>query len=66
VATLLASNLTEDEMVRQLFLAALGRNPTADETAALQANRASRTSREDWLTDVQWALLNKLDFIFNY
>jgi hypothetical protein len=66
VATLLASNLSEDEMVRQLFLSTLGREATDDEKAALQANRALRTSREDWLTDVQWALLNKLDFIFNY
>ena len=66
VATLLASNLSEDEMVRQLFVSTLGRNPTADETAALQKNRSSRASREDWLTDVQWALLNKLDFLFNY
>src|SRR5262249_32440261 len=66
VEALLASNLSEDEMVRQLFLAALGRNPTDAEKSALQANRGSRTSREDWLTDLQWALLNKLDFIFNY
>lgn len=66
VATLLGSNLSEAEMVRQLFVAALGRNPTDDEQAAMQADRASRTSREDWLTDLQWALLNKLDFLFNY
>ncbi len=66
VATLLASNLSEDEMVRQLFLSALGRGPTDDERAAMQRNRASRGSREDWLSDLQWALLNKLDFLFNY
>jgi hypothetical protein len=66
VATLLASNLSEAEMVRQLFISTLGRNPTADETAALQKDRGSRASLEDWLTDVQWALLNKLDFLFNY
>jgi hypothetical protein len=66
VASLLASNLSEDEMVLQLFLSTLGRDPTDDEKAALQKNRASRASREDWLTDVQWSLLNKLDFLFNY
>ena len=66
VAALLSSNLAENEMVRQLFLATLGRNPTANEQAALQRNRGSRANREDWLTDVQWSLLNKLDFIFNY
>ena len=66
VAKLLASNVTEDEMLRQIFLSTLGRDATAAEKAVLQRNRASRASREDWLVDVQWALLNKLDFLFNY
>ena len=66
VAQLLASNLSEGDMVNQLFLATLGRLPTSDEQNTLQKSRASRTSREDWLSDLQWALLNKLDFLFNY
>jgi hypothetical protein len=66
VAKLLATNITEDEMLRQIFLSTLGRDPSDAERAALQRNRASRPSREDWLVDVQWALLNKLDFLFNY
>jgi hypothetical protein len=66
VATLLATNMSEDDMVQQLFLSTLGRPPTDDEKAALQRNRSTRTSREDWLSDVQWSLLNKLDFLFNY
>jgi hypothetical protein len=66
VATLLATNMSEDDMVQQLFLSTLGRPPTDAEKAALAQDRASRASREDWLSDVQWALLNKLDFLFNY
>jgi hypothetical protein len=66
VARLLGSSMSEDDMLQQIFLATLGRSPSAEEKAALQRNRASRTSREDWLSDVQWALLNKLDFLFNY
>jgi Protein of unknown function (DUF1553)/Protein of unknown function (DUF1549) len=66
VAQLLATNLSEDDMVMQLFLSTLGRPPTDDERAALQRNRSTRANREDWLSDVQWALLNKLDFLFNY
>jgi hypothetical protein len=66
VAALLASNISEDDMVQQLFLSTLGRAPTDDEKAAMQRNRSSRVSREDWLSDLQWALLNKLDFLFNY
>jgi hypothetical protein len=60
------SQLSEDEMVKQLFFATLGRRPTDTERAALARNRGTRASREDWLADLQWALLNKLDFIFNY
>lgn len=66
VATLLASNMSEDEMVRQLFVSTLGRTPSGDEIAALQRNRVTRATREEWLADLQWALLNKLDFLFNY
>lgn len=66
VARLLGTNMSEDAMVQEIFLATLGRSPTADEKSALQRDRATRTSREEWLSDVQWALLNKLDFLFNY
>ena len=66
VARLLAQNLSENDMVQEIFLATLGRTPTDEEKAALLKNRATRASREEWLSDVQWALLNKLDFLFNY
>ena len=65
VATLLASNLPQEEMIRQLFLSTIGRPPTDAETQALQRNRPTGLL-EDWLADVQWALLNKIDFLFNY
>ena len=66
VARLLGTSKTEDEMVQEIFLATLGRGPTSDEKSALQRDRGSRASREEWLSDLQWALLNKLDFLFNY
>ena len=66
VASLLATNKSEDEMVQALYLWTLGRLPTDSEKAAMAKNRGSRASREIWLADLQWALLNKLDFIFNY
>jgi hypothetical protein len=66
VARLLGTNMSEDAMVRELFLATLGREPSAADQTVLQRGRAARTSREEWLSDLQWALLNKLDFLFNY
>jgi hypothetical protein len=65
VALLLQTTPDDQQAVRQLFLATLSRPPTdAEMSAAIQ--RRSSLSREQWLSDVQWALLNKLDFIFDY
>lgn len=58
------SPLSEDEAIRQLFLATLSRPPSDEELATLA--KARKGNREQWLSDVQWTLLNKLDFIFNY
>jgi hypothetical protein len=44
VATLLATNMSEDDMVQQLFLSTLGRPPTDDEKAALQRNRSTSST----------------------
>jgi hypothetical protein len=64
VAELMQSAPSDEEALRTLFLATLSRYPTAAESAA--ANRARTGSREQWLSDVQWALLNKLEFLFNH
>ncbi len=47
-----------------MFLAALSRYPTGDEMQAINQDRTG--SRDQWFTDIQWALLNKLDFLFNH
>jgi hypothetical protein len=65
VATLLAGSLSTDQMIQQLFLSTIGRPPSDAELQALQRNRPPELL-EDWLADVQWALLNKVDFLFNY
>jgi hypothetical protein len=66
VARLLGTNMSEDAMVQEIFLATLGRGPTDQEKSVLQRSRGARASREEWLSDLQWALINKLDFLFNY
>lgn len=63
-ARLAQSKASDDDVTRELFLATLARPCTGDELAVAQANR--RGTRLDWISDLQWALLNKLDFIFNY
>ena len=56
---------TDDQAaVRMLCLAALGRQPTDNEMAVAIKNR--RGSRDDWMSDVQWSMLNELEFLFNH
>ncbi len=64
ISHLAQTAMPDDETVRQLFLATLSRYPTDDEMRISLTYK--KPSRETWLSDLQWALLNKLDFIFNY
>ena len=64
VSQIHASATSDEDAVRRMFLATLTRYPTEAETATVLASRSG--TRDQWLSDVQWALLNKLDFIFNY
>jgi len=61
----LGQNMSDTDAINNLFFASLSRYPTADEMTVLQQNRGIGT-RDQWLTDIQWALLNKLDFLFNH
>ena len=56
--------LTNEQLVDELFLAALSRFPTPHEkqVAVSQVEKYRNAGAEDLL----WALFNKLDFIFNY
>jgi hypothetical protein len=58
-----SSATDDDEAVRRLFLATLSRFPNEEELAVTRKYRVG--ARAQWLSDLQWALVNKLDFIFN-
>jgi hypothetical protein len=58
-----ANSATDQDAIRRLFLATLSRFPTDPEmTTTLKYRNGARVQ---WLSDLQWALVNKLDFIFN-
>jgi hypothetical protein len=59
-----AGNIADEEAIRRMFLATLTRYPSDGELALVMQRRSG--PRAQWLSDLQWALLNKLDFIFNY
>ncbi|MBI3679713.1 MAG: DUF1553 domain-containing protein [Acidobacteria bacterium] len=64
VGQIMASMMDDDTAVRQLYLAALSRYPASEEMAAVARNK--RGPREQWLSDLQWALLNKTDFLIQH
>jgi hypothetical protein len=58
-----ANAANDEDAVRRMFLATLSRYPAAAELALVLQRKSG--PRYQWLSDLQWALLNKLDFAFN-
>lgn len=65
LARLLAAGRSDEEMVAELCLAALGRPPEEKERAAAERLLAAADSRRQALEDLMWTLLNSYDFLFN-
>jgi hypothetical protein len=59
-----AMPVADEEAIRKMYIATLTRWPSDAEMAAVLRYRSG--PRAQWLSDLQWALLNKLDFTFNY
>jgi len=65
VAAVLAQTTDVPSIIRQLYMNTLSRQPRPDEIATLTPmfqQQGTRVAAES----LQWILLNKLDFIFNY
>jgi len=69
VNKLIAANATPDEIVDALFLSTLSRPPSpAERSAALAlfSNLTAGQTKTSAAEDLQFSLLNKLDFVFRY
>lgn len=66
VPRLLAAGKTPPEVVAELYLRCLSRQPTADEAAAIAEQLAGAADPRAALEDVFWALLNSREFVFNH
>jgi uncharacterized protein DUF1549/uncharacterized protein DUF1553 len=66
VAKLAKTKLTNEDLVEELFLAALGRLPKADEKEDGLKHLAEARTRQEGITDVLWALVNTREFILNH
>lgn len=74
-ARLAASPLSEAEIVEELYLLALARRPSAEETALMlsafeRPHGETTVSDADWrrsaVEDVLWTLLNTKEFVYNH
>ncbi len=63
VTRLMQAKAGDTDAIHYLFLATIGRYATDDEIALLKSKKTS--NYEQWLSDIQWALLNKIEFVFS-
>lgn len=61
---MLESKVGDEDAIRQLFERFLVRRPTRDELAWAKDLVAS--DRKRGFEDLQWLLINKVEFVFNY
>ena len=62
--TMFDSTLTDEQILEGMYLRSLSRKPTDQERSIAQSWIAE--DRKVGIEDLQWSLLNKLDFLFNY
>jgi hypothetical protein len=64
VTRLLAAKQSHDEIVSELYLAALCRRPTVEEQAACRKLLAEAPSAKGFYEDLLWSLINSKQFLF--
>lgn len=67
VAQLLAADppISDQKLIEELYLRTLSRYPHPDEGSLLK-NKLQSGDRKTAAQDIEWVLLNKLDFVFDY
>ncbi|MEQ9410035.1 MAG: DUF1553 domain-containing protein [Fuerstiella sp.] len=66
LATLLASDRTDDDLIRELYQVTLCRQPTEPELQTAREFLKESPSRQIFFEDLLWALLNNKQFLFVY
>jgi hypothetical protein len=62
----IAQIASDEEAVRQLYLAFLSRRPTDGEKSAALGVLAGASSRNAAIEDLAWACVNKVEFLYSY
>ncbi len=63
IGKMMADNKSDGRIIEELYLAALGRPPTSEESGALSDHVSRAESRRAGLEDAAWALLNAKEFV---
>lgn len=63
---LLQENRSDAEILDDLYLAALARQPTPEERQIVKELLAEIPNREEGWQDIMWTLLNSSEFVFNH
>lgn len=66
LARLIRENKTDAEILDELYLATLSRQPDDDERAFLIRHVAEEADRTEALVDIVWALVNTREFVTNH
>lgn len=66
VAEVIQQELSPEQVVDDLYLAALSRRPTENERADLTAYIDSSADKRRAIEDVYWSVLNSNEFVFNH
>jgi hypothetical protein len=66
VATLVQSKVPDSHVIEELYLTSLSRFPTPQESKRALAVFASAKNRQQAGEDLEWALLNSKEFLFNH
>jgi hypothetical protein len=66
LSRLVESATSEEKIIAEFYLAALGRYPAREETADLMKLIEQRGSREEGLKDLVWALISSREFAENH
>jgi hypothetical protein len=66
IAKMIAAKKTDEEIITTLYLAALSRNPVAEEMSAAKKHLAASKDRKEALEDIGWAILNSKEFLFQH
>jgi hypothetical protein len=66
IQKLAADKRPHSERIRDLYLAAFAREPSAEEVANLEAHIQQRGDDRSAYADILWALLNSSEFMYNH